>query len=188
MCAVPTVAPDQVTFSTMSSARVGVGDRLQAGGEIDVARACGHRHASRLQRAMPAMRRCGADDRRRLEDVRIRTRTSAFPAARTRRWRRRARASSASSRQLAPVHADARPLAAERRAGGQHGAHRPARSNRGSVRPVTVITSGSARNTDDQTRDPAAIDHRIAVRQRQHIAAALGHRLTRRRADAGRLL
>ena len=49
MCAVPTLAPDHVTFSTRLSAPVGVGDRLQAGGKIDRAGDVRHRHASRLR-------------------------------------------------------------------------------------------------------------------------------------------
>ena len=130
--------------------------------------------------------RCGADDRGRLEHMCVGPGRRLIPAARTRRWRRRARGPSASSRRPGSSprpRATTRGRTVRRRAA-------PARIgrsiDRGSVRPVTVITSGSARNTDDQARDPSAIDHRIAVRQGQHVSAALSDRTTRRRAGAGR--
>ena len=78
----------------------------------------------------------------------------------------------------ARVHVHARPLAAERRTGRKPGAHRPpddARQRHAGHRHHV----GIGKEHGDETRDPAAIDDRITVREREHIAAALGHRLRR---------
>ena len=169
MCAVPTVAPDQVTFSTMSSASSASAIVCRPSARSMCARRVRHRHAPRDQRAMPAMRTTARTSAAGSKTWVYGPDTGRCPAARRRRWRRRARASSAELAACSTSHAHARPLAAERRAGRQHRRASAARSSE-------AASGRSPSSLPDRRGTPRRDARPSGDRPPHHRASAPAHR------------